>query len=169
MPIAHIKGATRILHRAELKPNIQQQTTMTKHILTLALMGALALPLYGRDDDPTPTPSPSPTVSPTPGGGDDHGADDRGGDDHPDLSLHGLYEGTTSAGGIVVFYIERNTHIQINLLDLAGQSIGFAEGQLTNGAFTFTLSNGQSISGTASEKTISGTVGNASFQALRAS
>ncbi|MFL6594484.1 MAG: hypothetical protein ACJ8HQ_03480, partial [Chthoniobacterales bacterium] len=126
--------------------------------------------------DPAPTPTPNPAASPSPTPGDDHGGgggggggDDHGGDDHPDLSLHGLYEGTTSAGGIAVFYIERNTHIQINLLDISGQSIGFAEGQLTNGAFTFTLSNGQSISGTATEKTISGTVGNATFQAIRAS
>src|SRR5436309_7412477 len=128
---------------------------MTKHILTLAMIGALALPLYGRDDDPAPTPTPNPTASPSPTPGDDHGGgggggggDDHGGDDHPDLSLHGLYEGTTSAGGIAVFYIERNTHIQINLLDISGQSIGFAEGQLTNGPLTFTLCNRHGISGT---------------------
>lgn len=147
---------------------------MTKHILTLAIIGALALPLYGRDDNPSPTPSPTASPSATPGddhggGGGGGGGDDHGGDDHPDLSLHGLYEGTTSAGGIGVFYIEKNTHIQINILDLTGQTVGFAEGQMTNGAFSFTLSNGQSISGTATEKTISGTVGGATFQAIRAS
>ena len=35
----------------------------------------------------------------------------------------------------LVFYIESNTHVQINVLDVAGQQIGFAEGTLTNGAF----------------------------------
>src|SRR4051794_5955018 len=72
-------GATRSLHRAKPKPNIQHQTTMTKHILTPAIIGPLALPLYGRDDDPAPTPTPNPTASPSPTPGDDHGG---GGDDH---------------------------------------------------------------------------------------
>jgi hypothetical protein len=83
--------------------------------------------------------------------------------------LHGLYEGTTSAGAIAVFYIQKNTHVQINVLDAAGQTIGFAEGMMTNGSFAFTLTNGQPIVGTANEHSISGTVGTATFQAGRAS
>lgn len=125
------------------------------------------------EHEPEPSPSPSASPSPTPGGGDDHGGggDDHagGGDDHSGLSLHGLYEGTTSTGALVVLYIEKNTHIQINVLDVAAQTIGFAEGNMTNGAFAFTLSNGQTISGTSGEHLISGTVGAATFQATRAS
>jgi hypothetical protein len=141
---------------------------MIKQILALACAGALCtLPLYARESEPSPTPSPSPTATP---GGDDHGGGGGGGnDDHSGLSLHGLYEGTTSAGGLAVFYIEKNTHIQINVLDVAGQTIGFAEGQITNGSFAFTLSNGQSITGTATEHSITGTVGSATFQATRPS
>lgn len=69
----------------------------------------------------------------------------------------------------MLFYIEKNTHIQINLLDLTGQTVGFAEGLMTNGAFALALSNGQNISGVASENVISGSVGSATFQAQRAS
>ena len=130
-----------------------------------------AVDAYGSDASPTPSPSPSPTPhieaspTPTPSPSPSPTGDDRRGD----LSLHGLYEGSTSAGGIAIFYIEKNTHIQINVLDLVGQSIGFAEGQMTNGSFAFTLSNGQSIAGNASERVISGTIGSATFQAPRAS
>jgi hypothetical protein len=131
-------------------------------------------------DDPSPTPSVAPTASPSPAA-DDHGGgtpspspsatasgDDHGGDRHGEISLHGLFEGTTSTGGVAIFYIEKNTHIQVNILDVAGQTIGFAEGDMVNNAFTFTLSNGQSISGHADEHTISGTVGAATFQVQRA-
>src|SRR5947209_3936453 len=111
---------------------------MIKRILAFACMGALCtLPVYGSGDNPNPTPSPTPAASPTPTGGDDHGGGGGGSDDHSGLSLHGLFLGTTSAGGIGVFYIEKNTHIQINILDTAGQTIGFAEGQMTNGSFAF--------------------------------
>ncbi len=133
----------------------------TKNILALTCIGALyALPAYIRADEPSPTPSPSASPSPTPRGDDDHG----GG-----LSLHGLYEGTTTIDPIAVFYIEGNTHIQVNVLDVAGQSIGFAEGLMTHGSFAFTLSNGQSITGKSGEHMITGTVGGATFQAIRAS
>ncbi|MDQ6624612.1 MAG: hypothetical protein M3Y69_00520 [Verrucomicrobiota bacterium] len=107
----------------------------------------------------TPRTDPSPTPTGTPRGGDDHG----------EKSLHGLYEGATSNGAVAIFYIEKNTHLQVNILDVAGQTIGFAEGTMSNGAFAFTLSNGQSIAGTATEKVISGTVAGSSFQAPRAS
>jgi hypothetical protein len=149
-------------------------TSITKKLLTLAFMAALSVsPLYSREPEASPSPSPSaspspsphPSASPSPSpGDDDHG----GGSGHGDLSLHGLYEGATSAGGIAVFYIEGNTHIQVNILDVSGQSIGFAEGQMTNGSFAFNLSNGQSITGMSGEHVITGTVGSATFQAMRA-
>lgn len=164
--------------------------SINKTLLEIACLTALcALPVYGADSSPTPAPSaspsstphlePSPSASPSssprlePSPSPSASPDEKNGDnhngDHGDFSLHGLYEGTTSAGGIVVFYIEKNTHIQINQLDLTGQTIGFAEGQMTNGAFAFTLSNGQSIAGTADEHVISGTVGGATYRAQRAS
>lgn len=117
------------------------------------------------DDHRSPTPTPGPSASPTASPFDDHGG--RDGSGHGDLSLHGLFEGTTSTGGLVVLYVERNTHIQANFLDVAGQSIGFAEGEMVNGAFAFTMSNGQGITGTAGEHVISGTVGGVSYQATR--
>ena len=90
-----------------------------------------------------------------------------GGDDgeHGDLCLHGFYEGTTDAGALMVFYIESNTHVQINVLDVAGQQIGFAEGALTNGAFALTLTNDQAINGVATENVIEGTLAGQSFRA----
>ena len=154
---------------------------LKRQILNITCLAALcALPVYGSEISPSPSPSATPNIEPSPSPSttphtepspspspsasaspvDDH---------HGELSLHGLYEGSTSAGGVAIFYIEKNTHIQINILDVAGQSIGFAEGSLTNGSFAFTLSNGQSIAGTANENTISGTVGTATYQAFRAS
>ncbi|MGZ4982752.1 MAG: hypothetical protein ACXWG7_02510 [Chthoniobacterales bacterium] len=138
-----------------------------KNLLSAAVGAALcASSVYATEPTNSPSPSPSPTASPsaTPGGDDHSGGS---GPTQGNLSLHGLYLGTTSAGGLGVFYIEGNTHIQINILDVAGQSIGFAEGQMTNGAFAFTLSNGQSITGTATEHTITGAIGTATFQAMR--
>src|SRR5947209_16102916 len=128
--------------------------TITKRLLGAALIAAFcATSIYATEPEQSPTPSPTPTTSPTPGG-DDHGGGP--GPSQGDLSLHGLYLGTTSGGGLGVFYIEKNTHIQVNMLDVAGQTIGFAEGQMTNGSFAFTLSNGQGITGTANEHIISG-------------
>ncbi len=141
--------------------------SIIKHLIGVACVAALCTysTFAEPEHPPTPTPTPAATPSPTPGGGDDH----HDGPGQGSFSLHGLYLGTTSAGGLGVFYIDGNTHIQINILDVAGQSIGFAEGQMTNGAFAFTLSNGQGITGTANEHTITGTVGSATFQAMRAS
>ncbi|MDP9004539.1 MAG: hypothetical protein M3N12_07070, partial [Verrucomicrobiota bacterium] len=139
-------------------------------IAGLAALYSVPVQASGADDHPTPTPSPSaspggspsPTPSPSasPSPGDDHGG-------HGDLSLHGLFEGTTSAGGIVVMYVERNTHLQVNFLDVTGQTIGFGEGELVNSTFSFNLSNGQTITGTAGEHAITGTVGGATYQASR--
>src|SRR6478672_11956655 len=87
--------------------------------------------------EPTPTPTASP--SSTPDG------------EHGEVSLRGVYGATTPSGGLVVFCIEKNTFVQINMLDVAGQVIGFAEGPLSNGSFSLTLTTGQAIVGTASE------------------
>lgn len=115
---------------------------------------------------PTPSPSASPSASPTATPSDDHhGVRD---DDHGEISLHGLFEGTASNGGIVLIYVEKKTHLQVNVLDAASQTIGFAEGEMVNNAFTFTLSTGQSISGAAAEHAITGSVGSATFTAQRA-
>lgn len=83
------------------------------------------------------------------------------------MSLRGLYEGTTPAGALAVFYLDNNKHIQIHVLDFAGQGIGFAEGSLTNGAFALTLTTGQSINGTASEQAIVYTLAGQNLQAMR--
>src|SRR2546423_15585132 len=56
---------------------------------------------------PTPTPHSEPSATPTPTPGGDHG----------EVSLRGFY-GTTSPGSLMVFYIEKNTHVQIHMLDL---------------------------------------------------
>lgn len=134
-------------------------------------------PTPGEHHDPTPTPSPtptphhepSPTASPSPTATPRDGDDDDDDGDTSGKSLHGLYEGTTSSGAIAVFYIENNTHVQINVFDEGSQTVGFAEGTMTNNAFTFALTNGQTIVGTATENVISGTIGGVTFQAQRAS
>ncbi len=132
---------------------------MIKKLLLFTFVGALcASPVYS---DPEPSPSPRPTASPSPSPSDDNG--------HGELSLHGFYAGTTTSGALALFYIEANTHIQINILDVTNQSVGFAEGKMSHGAFSFALSNGQNITGTAAERVITGTVGSANFQAQRAS
>ncbi|HZE56929.1 MAG TPA: hypothetical protein VE031_03665 [Chthoniobacterales bacterium] len=105
---------------------------------------------------PTPTPRPEPTPSATPTPGDDHG----------EVSLRGFY-GTTSPGSLVVFYIEKNTHIQIHQLDVTGQVIGFAEGPLYNGYFSLMLTTGQGIVGKATADGIIFTLGGQPFQAWR--
>lgn len=111
--------------------------------------------------DPTPTPTvhsePTPTASPssTPGG------------DHGDISLRGFYAATTPSGSLVVFYIEKNTHVQIHLLDVGGQVIGFAEGQLTEGSFSLVLSTGQAIVGKANENGIAFSLAGLQLQATR--
>ena len=141
-------------------------------LLSLVCFGALAnLPMASAEpgpspsatphEEPSPTPEPEPSGTPAPDPGDDG--------EQGDLSLHGIYEGTTATGALMVFYIESNTHLQINVLDVTGQQIGFAEGDLTNGAFSFTLTNGQAIGGVATEDVIEGTLAGQSFRAEHAS
>jgi hypothetical protein len=143
-------------------------------ILSLIALAALsALPLTWAEPEPSPSATPHEEPSATPG--DDHGrdpGDDDGGDDENDddgeeghLSLHGFYEGTTASGALAVFYIESNTHVQINVLDFGAQQIGFAEGTLTNGGFSFTLTSGQAITGNATEDRITVTLGEQTFVA----
>ena len=109
--------------------------------------------------DPTPTPTshpePTPTPTATPGG------------DHGEVSLRGVYGATTPAGALIVFCIEKNTFVQINMLDIAGQVIGFAEGPLVNSYFSLTLSTGQAIVGKATESGITFTLAGQPFQASR--
>lgn len=141
-------------------------------ILALTCSSALAaLPVFA-EPEPSPTPHEEPSATPHTEPGDENGQDgddddDQGNDDgeHGDLSLHGIYEGTTSAGALAVFYIESNTHVQINVLDGTGQEIGFAEGTLTNGNFALTLTNGQAISGNATEDAIAVTLAGEPFTA----
>jgi hypothetical protein len=108
--------------------------------------------------EPTATPRPSPSPTPTPEPGDEH---------HGDVSLRGFYGSTTATGSLIVFYIEKNTHVQIHVLDIAGQTLGFAEGALTNGSFALTLTTGQAIIGTANDSGIAFTLGGQPFQASR--
>lgn len=117
------------------------------------------------DDHGVDNPSPSPSASPEQQGGDDRGGN--GGPGRGGVSLHGLYEGATSNGGFAIFYVEKGSHLQVNVIDVAGQTVGFAEGEMVNHAFAFTLSNGQSITGSIDERVVSGTVGSATFQAQR--
>src|SRR5437764_14957845 len=77
--------------------------------------------------EPTPTPSPSATP----------------GDDHDGVSLRGVYGATTPTGSLIVFCIEKNTFVQVNMLDIAGQVIGFAEGPLYHGLVSLKLTTGQ--------------------------
>ncbi|MEY2551156.1 MAG: hypothetical protein QOG12_1300 [Verrucomicrobiota bacterium] len=102
-----------------------------------------------------PTPTPTPTA--TPDGDHEHG----------EVSLRGVYGATTPSGGLVVFCIEKNTFVQINMLDIAGQVIGFAEGPLNHGAFSLTLTTGQAIVGVANENGIAFTLAGQPFQASR--
>jgi hypothetical protein len=100
-----------------------------------------------------PTPTPTPTAAPD----GDH--------DHGEVSLRGVYGATTPSGGLFVFCIEKNTFVQINMLDVAGQVIGFAEGPLSHGSFSLTLTTGQAIVGTANENGIAFTLAGQPFQA----
>lgn len=107
--------------------------------------------------EPTPTPhiEPTPTPTATPG------------DDHDGVSLRGVYGATTPSGGLIVFCIEKNTFVQVNFLDVAGQVIGFAEGPLYHGLFSLKLTTGQAVVGTASENGIAFTLAGQPFQASR--
>ncbi|HEX4632168.1 MAG TPA: hypothetical protein VH188_14515 [Chthoniobacterales bacterium] len=105
----------------------------------------------------TPHQEPTPTPTATPDGDHDHG----------EVSLRGVYGATTPSGGLIVFCIEKNTFVQINMLDIAGQVIGFAEGPLSHGSFSLTLTTGQAIVGTANENGIAFTLAGQPFQASR--
>jgi hypothetical protein len=83
------------------------------------------------------------------------------------VSLRGVYGTTTPSGGLIVFCIEKNTFVQINMLDVAGQVIGFAEGPLSHGSFSFTLTTGQTIVGMAGEHGIEFTLAGQPFKASR--
>jgi hypothetical protein len=100
-----------------------------------------------------PTPTPTPTATP--------------GDDHDGVSLRGVYGATTPSGGLIVFCIEKNTFVQVNFLDVAGQVIGFAEGPLYHGLFSLKLTTGEAVVGTASENGIAFTLAGQPFQASR--
>jgi hypothetical protein len=104
--------------------------------------------------EPSGTPRTDPTPTPTPDG------------DHDAVSLRGVY-GTTSPGSLVVFYIEKNTHVQVHLFDVTGQVIGFAEGPLANGYFSLLLTTGQGLVGKATESGITFVMGGQTFQASR--
>ena len=137
-------------------------------VLALLTIPALAfLSVAWAESEPTPTPheepSPTPHEEPTPTPHGDPGDDDNS--DQGNLSLHGFYEGTTASGALAVFYIENNTHLQINILDFDAEQIGFVEGTLTGGGFSFTLTNGQPISGSANEDRIAVTLANQTFNA----
>ena len=148
--------------------------TLRSFVPALLSLSALALlPISRAEPEPTPTPTPHEEPTPTPHeeptpepGGDQEPGDDTGDDgEHGDLSLHGFYEGTTESGALAVFYIENNTHVQINILDFGAQQIGFAEGNMESGAFSFTLTNSQPISGNATEDRITFLFGNQSVVA----
>src|SRR6478609_431148 len=76
---------------------------------------------------PTSTPHSEPTPTPT--------ATPEGDHEHGEVSLRGVYGATTPSGGLIVFCIDKNTFVQINMLDVAGQVVGFAEGPLSHGSF----------------------------------
>ena len=105
----------------------------------------------------TPRHDPTPTATPTATPDGDHG----------EVSLRGVYGATTPAGALIVFCIEKNTFVQINMLDIAGQVIGFAEGPLVNSYFSLTLTTGQAIVGKATENGITFTLAGQPFQASR--
>jgi hypothetical protein len=136
-----------------------------------AAVTAFAEPTPG----PTPTPHPEHSASPTPSGTPRHDptptptatATPDGDHDHGEVSLRGVYGATTPSGGLVVFCIEKNTFVQINMLDVAGQVIGFAEGPLSHGSFSMTLTTGQAIVGTANDNGIAFTLAGRPFQASR--
>jgi hypothetical protein len=66
-----------------------------------------------------------------------------------------------------VFCIEKNSFVQINMLNFAGQVIGFAEGPLSHGSFSLQLTTGEAIVGQATERGIAFTLAGESFHAVR--
>ena len=129
--------------------------------------------------EPTPSPTPTahsePSASPTPSGTPHQEASPTptptatpdGDHDHGEVSLRGVYGATTPTGGLIVFCIDKNTFVQVNMLDVAGQVIGFAEGPLYHGLFSLKLTTGQAVVGTATENGIAFTLAGQPFQASR--
>ncbi|MEY2484012.1 MAG: hypothetical protein QOK24_2540 [Verrucomicrobiota bacterium] len=148
-----------------------------KHLSILACLGLFAaIPAYA-EPTPSPTPTPHPESSPSPTPTPHHDGTPTPSpsatpspsphEDHGEVSLRGVYGSTTPTGSLILFYVERNNHVQIHVLDITGQALGFAEGALTNGSFTLTLTTGQAIIGTANENGIAFTLGGQPFQASR--
>jgi acyl dehydratase len=115
---------------------------------------------------PTETEHPEPSASPGETEHPEPSASPEGGH-HGEVSLRGFYEGTTPTGALALFYIEKNTHVQIHLFDSAAQSVGFAEGALTDGSFSLTLTTGQVVTGTANDSGIGVNLDGQQFQAQR--
>jgi hypothetical protein len=136
------------------------------HYLTITCCVAFGAALTALAE-PTPSPSPSTSPSPSPTPSATPGGDHDGDHEHGEISLRGVYGATTPAGSLVVFCIEKNTHVQIHFLDMTGQVIGFAEGALSNGAFSLTLTTGQAIVGMANENGIAFTLAGQPLQASR--
>lgn len=139
----------------------------------VCIVACTAMRVFGSESEPsfsvTPTPTPhiepsaSPTASPHPEPGPSASPEDH----HGEVSLRGSYEGLTGTGALALFYVSDNTHISIHVLDVAAQAVGFAEGALNHGAFTFTLTTGQTISGTVADNVFSVTLSGQSFDATR--
>lgn len=86
-----------------------------------------------------------------------------------EVSLFGLYQGVTPSGAVAIFYVQGNTTLRVHILDTANQAIHSAEGDLIDGAFALTLSNGSTISGTVADATIAASLDGATFEAERVS
>lgn len=112
--------------------------------------------------EPSSTPHDEPSASPSASPGDDDG-----GGHHGEVSLRGFFEGVTPSGALAVFYISDNSHVQIHVIDTNAQAVGFAEGPLTHGAFALALTTGESITGSATQDTLTVSINGQQFQAGR--
>lgn len=108
--------------------------------------------------EPTPSATASPHTEPSPSASPEDG-------EHGEVSLRGFYEGLTGDGALALFYVSDNAHISIHILDSAAQVVRFAEGVLKHGAFSFTLTTGEAISGTVGDNSVSATLNGQSLQA----
>lgn len=145
---------------------------LAKYLLKFACIAALcAMPVYASEPSfsatPTPTPHTEPSPTPTASPQSEPSPSASPEDHHGEVSLRGFYEGTTPSGALALFYVSDNSHISVHILDVAAQAVGFAEGSLTNSAFSFTLSTGQTIAGTVADNSVSATLSGQSFQAPR--
>ena len=135
------------------------------HKLMNSLCAAVLVAGTVHAGQPDPFPTPRPTATPSASPKETPGAPVQ----RPGLSLRGFYQGSTPGGAVALFHIQGNAKMQVHILDTANQAIHFAEGVLAEGAFSLTLTNGQTISGTAVEQAIAVTLGSESFQAGRVS